>query len=404
MTTKTINLVGQVAIQASASADKPAVILVRAYTGGIVRTADLPLPSVVDIAGISHAEQIPLLLDHSNRIDDVAGTGAPAVRDNVLYVHGGLARTTAAAKKVIELVKAGVKLSASIGVEGTQVEHVQAGEEIKCNGKTFRERTPILLFRKSVLREVSIVPVGADSEATVLSVAASQSFRGNSMNVSATQQDAITLRSKGIQLKCQDDSLAKRLDSVTQLAMSGAIDSLRFEQELESIQRDDTKMDQLEQLRAGRASSRISNISGGAYPSGNDVLTLTAALCMNGNLPNVEQHFSERVLDYADSIRKQISLHSLLMRAAVEAGYQAGHGEYISAGNLRPILMAAFQPQLKAGAWSTTNIGEIVGAVANKSLDDGFQETAGDEWKRISDVKPLKNFHPASFYRMLEDA
>lgn len=128
---------------------------------------------------------------------------------------------------------------------------------------------------------------------------------------------------------------------------------------------------------------------------------IEASFCLQANLPKVESHFPEQVLDAADKIRS-MGLQELLLRAAIAGGYSCHPGKLITDGNLRKVLAHAF-PDVRASGFSTFSVPGILSNVTNKFLIDGFAEGAGDEWRKISQVKPLKDFKPASFYRMLDN-
>jgi hypothetical protein len=58
---------------------------------------------------------------------------------------------------------------------------------------------------------------------------------------------------------------------------------------------------------------------------------------------------------------------------------------------------------MRASGWSTLSVAGIVVGVATKFLVDGWKETSGDEWRKISEPKPVKNFHAAKYFRLLDN-
>lgn len=219
------------------------------------------------------------------------------------------------------------------------------------------------------------------------------------MSITASEQTKILARIEGVQLKCSG-AFQDRLANVKERALAGELDSLQFEREVASIESSDTE---LHELRASRVQAgTFSTHHPGRAPQ--DERVLSASLCLAGGLANVEKLYDERTLENADRMRRDVGLQNLLMRAACENGYQAAPAESITQGNLRQILQAAFAPDLRASGWSTLAIPNILSNTANKFLLDGWQETSGDEWAKISEVKPVKDFKTNTFYRLLESA
>src|SRR5262249_45544209 len=67
----------------------------------------------------------------------------------------------AAASEVIGLADNGFPWQASIGADVQRQEFVDAGAQVKVNGRTFSG--PLTVVRASTLREISFVPLGADA-------------------------------------------------------------------------------------------------------------------------------------------------------------------------------------------------------------------------------------------------
>ena len=132
-----------------------------------------------------------------------------------------------------------------------------------------------------------------------------------------------------------------------------------------------------------------------------DATVIEAALCLAGGLSKPEDHFSDQVLNAADRASRGLGLQSLLMTAACGNGYQARPGEYVTDGNLRRVLQAAFAADIKASGFSTLDISNVVSNTANKFLLDGFNEIE-DPWQQIASVKNVRNFKQATFVRLLD--
>lgn len=150
----------------------PATIQINAYNGGVMAVPTFGAV-VVDLAGLTAADSIPILADHDNRLASVIGAGRPEVRDGALFMAGTISRTNDIGRRVIDLAADGVQLQASIGATPENSRRVKANTPTTVNGRTIVSATPFILIQKSKLREISIVPAGAD-ETTAVDIAAAQ--------------------------------------------------------------------------------------------------------------------------------------------------------------------------------------------------------------------------------------
>ncbi len=156
----------EVAVQASAG--KPATVSIMAYTGGLMAVPGWG-PVAIDLAGLdAGAEQISLLADHDATLQGIVGHGRASIQSNKLLVQGTITAATEAARQVVELAKSGFRFQASVGVAPDEYERVRAGETVQINGQTIQApRSGFTLVRSGVLREVSIVALGADANTSV---------------------------------------------------------------------------------------------------------------------------------------------------------------------------------------------------------------------------------------------
>lgn len=422
----------------NAAADKPATIRVVAYSGGTMRPPGWGLLAI-DLNALELPEQIPLLLDHSNSVSAIAGSGTPSVEGGALIIVGTLARDTAAGQQVITLAKSGVALQASVGIEPSKTEHVEPGVSVVVNGRKLTAgRDGLTIVRAGELRETSLVAMGAD-RFTSVAIAASrrtgtmdQAFQdwarsmvGDTSLWTAEQmaslhanyegrteandadRDAVLpmIRASADPVQAEQHRLkqieaavrgdwdihAERVDELRATAIGGdlTVDQLLAELRPIRAQLFDARLPMARTVPAGR---------GSAQQQGE---LITAALCLAGGLSNVEKQFPERTLEAADKLSRNMTLQTLLMQAAVAGGYDARPGQSINDGNLRSVLSAVFAPSIKAQGWSYLNVPDVLSNVANKYLLDGFAEM-GDEWRSIAAVKPVMNFKPATFVRLLD--
>ena len=160
-------------IEAAETGDnQQAKVSIVAYTGGLMSVYGWD-SVIIDLAGLdAKAAQVPLLADHNSGLEGIVGHGAIENDGKRLLVNGQIALVNDAARRIVELAKAGFKFEASVGVRPTKTELVAAGKQISINGRTVKSDREFSLVKRGVLREVSIVAIGADSK-TRVSVAAS---------------------------------------------------------------------------------------------------------------------------------------------------------------------------------------------------------------------------------------
>ena len=163
-------------ITASANGKKPSVKGV-AYSGGKMRLFGWSRPVVVDMAGMSIPESVPLLANHENHTLGRVGLVAVSAVDNHLEIAGEIVGEGDLANAIVSQGKAGADWQLSIGAEVEAAELVQDGKRT-ING--IEHDAPFYHVTKSTLREVSVVAVGAD-KATHMKVTASLQLKGNSI-------------------------------------------------------------------------------------------------------------------------------------------------------------------------------------------------------------------------------
>jgi len=154
-------------IEATADGGNPKVVGL-AYGGGKMNLPGWKFPVVVDLAGLELPESVPLLANHENKVGSRVGMVAAKVVNNTLEIEGDIVAKGDQADGIVEQAKAGADWQLSIGAEVVESELVKNKRTV--NGQ--EQTGPFYLITKSILREVSVVAVGADS-GTRLKVAAS---------------------------------------------------------------------------------------------------------------------------------------------------------------------------------------------------------------------------------------
>lgn len=155
-----------------------------AYSGGKMRLFGWSHPVVVDVAGMTVPEEVPLLANHENHTMARVGIAKTKVVDGHIELDGEIVATGELAENIVSQAKAGAKWQLSIGAEVQAAERVVEGKRT-INGVD--HDAPFYHVTKAILREVSIVAVGADKD-TSFSIAASMTPVGESIAEPAPEE------------------------------------------------------------------------------------------------------------------------------------------------------------------------------------------------------------------------
>lgn len=406
------------ALEIQAAEGKRPRIDILAYDGGIMTVPGFG-PAVVDLAGMEITASIPLLEDHANKMDSVIGSGTATVRDGRLHVGGEVAEGTNASRRTLDLDRSGVKLQASIGAVPLAKRHVRAGETITVNGRRLTASgSGFTLVTKSVLREVSVTPLGCDPGTTV-QIAAKQEIsmetaafnawltektfdvEGLSEPQKAVLQASYEAELKAAEAKKEPEKAPEKVekqpenDPIAELRASYAAETARLHgirkecdgkhSEIESkaiMENWTVEKTALEVMRASRPTIGIHV----ADKSLTDDM-LCAAICTVGKLQGVEELFDDKTLQAAhDRFKGRIGLQKLMLEAAWQNGYIGRHFD----DDIPGVFRAAF---------STLSLPGIFANTANKFSLAAFMGVES-VWGEISTRRPVKDFKGITSYRM----
>jgi len=149
-----------------------------AYSGGKMRLPGWRHPVVVDLSGLEIPETVPLLTNHENRTGSRVGVVRARIEDGALVIEGEILSSSGQAKGIVEQARAGADWQLSIGAEVVAAELVRSRRTV--NGRV--HAGPFYHVRKSVLREVSVVAVGADAATRMRVAARFNLFGGEDMD------------------------------------------------------------------------------------------------------------------------------------------------------------------------------------------------------------------------------
>ena len=398
-------------------------INVLAYTGGVMTVPGWG-PAVVDLAGMEMQASIPLLADHNNELNSVVGSGAPVVRDHQLHVGGEVVDGTDASRRALDLNRSGVKLQASIGIAAIAKRHVRAGETVFVNGRRLTASGQgFTLVSKSVLREVTVTPMGCDP-GTSVQIAAKQelSMETTAFNAWLTEksfdpealsdgQKTVLQASYEAELKAAEASKTAAIEAekaqkaTEKAAESDPVAELRASYAAETARLAGIKKEcgsnhldlQAKAISEGWTVEKTAlEVLKASYPStpaihmADKTLTddiLCASICTMGKLPNIEKVFDDKTLQAShDRFKGRFGLQKLIMEAAWANGHIGRHFD----DDMNGFFRAAF---------STLSLPGIMANTANKFSLAAFMGVES-VWREISTTRPVKDFKGITSYRM----
>ncbi len=151
-----------VRIQASQGENPQRRFSIVAYSGDPIDQWWLDAPIVADLQGMDlSAGRIPVLYDHNAAGRGVVGqSDSLRIENGQVLVDGFVIPVTEAAQEVVKLADGGFEWQASMGADVRQREFISAGTTVNVNGRDYPG--PIYVARRTILREVSFVVLGAD--------------------------------------------------------------------------------------------------------------------------------------------------------------------------------------------------------------------------------------------------
>lgn len=364
-----------------------------AYTGGGMRLPGWRHPVVVDLSGMEIPETVPLLTNHENRTDARVGMVRAKVAGGSLEIEGDIVSDGEAASGIVAQCKAGADWQLSIGADVRESELVKADREV--NGQT--ATAPFYLVSKSVLREVSVVAVGAD-QSTRMRVSASfnmmhpEHVKGEDMEENKNTPVAATAAKPLDHNDIEEAAKAAAEGAVTaeRSRVSAIADICKGE--FPEIEREavkcgwtpqETTAKVLAALRAARPAAGV-NVIVRDRPEGAETrAAIEAALCLRGGISpdTLEKSYGAKTVEAGgkamDMPLKEV-LHACLDMEGI------AHGRTVDNETIR-------------AAFSTVSLPGILSNVANRKLLDSYRAqpviaqrlcTSGD----LSDFKESERF------------
>ena len=396
---KTIKFTSRLDLSASGKARKFSIL---AYSGGLLRVDGFQHGVVVDLAGLQASTAVPIILDHTATTDTTLGQTSEINNDGKRLVLAG--QVTGRSQRVLAVIAqadAGYSWQASIGCSVESSEDIPAGSKVTVNGQTFVG--PIIVARRTVLRETSVLPVGADAT-TQVNLAASAKKGSNSMTFSEwltsfgidekslSQDGAAFMTSQYEMLQTPDGGVP-----VPSAATANAVLDLRATASTEL-----NRQSQILATCVGYPHIAATAIQSGWSPmeAENHILKAKARSMVPSN----------RMNSHSGGITRNTLAASILLRAGGEAVALKAYGENTcqQARDLRctnlidlaghALTIAgqdrnAFQnnDQMLRAAFSTTSLPTILGDSVGKSLVAAYEETTS-QWKTFCHIADAESF------------
>lgn len=143
-----------------------------AYTGGKLRVDGFDLPVVVDLAGLEAEGEIPIVIKHDTSDAMVLGQTDPdrIINDGQQLILGGQITAepslSPSVARVMAMAEKGHRWQASIGAQVEASRDIAPNEVITVNGQQLEG--PFTLATRAVLRETSVLGMGADRNTKVV--------------------------------------------------------------------------------------------------------------------------------------------------------------------------------------------------------------------------------------------
>ena len=395
-----------------ASGGKPKVAGL-AYSGGKMNLPGWKYPVVVDLAGMEIPDTVPLLTNHENKTDARVGMVTASVKECSLEISGEIVSDSKGAQDIVAQSKAGADWQLSIGADVRECELVKGSRDI--NGQYIDG--PFYHVRKSVLREVSVVAVGADA-ATKMKVTA----QFNLTNTNPIEGEVMTEETKNLKAAGVTDAEVEKHDvapvapevqakaevDVAATADNAAMNAVKAERErVSAIQSicdgefpeiekqavsagwtpEATTKKVLETIRAERPSANV-HISVKARPEGSEMCkTIEAAMCLRCGVSadSLEKSYGAQTVE-AGMQDMDMPLRQLLVECMKLDGIPYSRG---------------FDNETIRAAFSSVSLPGILSNVANKKLLQSYQAQPVIATKLCS-TGDLNDFKEAERFRLTD--
>lgn len=375
-----IQLRGTIDIQAAEGKRKPRFSLV-ANTGQAMEVPGWTWPVVLDLAGVTFDKQsTPVIADHNTSLR-IGHTDRQRVDGSGVYVEGPISSSSKTAKGVLADAKEGYPFQASVGADipPDARRFVAEGETVNVNGR--EHSGPLLLAERSVIKEISIVVLGADNQ-TSLAIAARAKLNNGAENM--VEKTSLELEREAVAAEEERvdriKAVFKQYSQVESVTPEGGsrIKATTFKRNA-IVKGYDANDVELTLMRASRQLPEPVqvHVTGGNYSQDSCSNLLQAALLTrSGHGSLAEKELGPQTMQAANDMGlRSASLVDLCRHALVAEGIQPTGGPD---GMIRAAL-------------STNTMTTALGGSVDKLAGHIFQNTSAT-WRSIAAIRPLTNF------------
>lgn len=346
-----------------------------AYSGGIL---NLGLKRIVNLDGLEIPKSIPLITNHDSDTKAKIGDCEAYVEDDKLYIKGKITADTFEAKNIIEQAKKGGKWQLSIGASSREHRLLVDGDEI--NGIYYdKAEEDVYVATKSILREVSVVAVGAD-ENTYLNIEASLKIKKESIEEKKIMKKENEVIKETVDLEASLKVERERVADI--IAMCEDNSKLADEAIKAGWSKEEVAVKLLESIRANRPSINI--IEKADEVDNSKVIEASLLLRAGIKEDEVLKEVGEQAIE-AGYKNRNISIKEAIKESIKASGGYSG----LSFGSEE--IRASFQ----------TSLPGILSNVANKRLQQAFYAYEPVAFK-LASVADLNNFKKSDIYSIAD--
>lgn len=434
---------------AEGAADKTPHVSMTAYTGVPMRLPGFYHPVIVDLDSAHPVKgSVPFLRDHDP--SRIAGHGEVEITPQGIRAAGPLSGLPEHTAELVHTGKGGFPWQASIGASADRIEFTPKGESVKVNGRG--HDGPVHVARGATVREISLVPMGADGN-TSAAVAASY-HEGRPMKFAAWLEAkghaAATLTpERRAQLKAEwrkehpkppvpvAQPVAQPVDLAADMAAqlaAGRASAAAEVARVNGVRRicaasPGLMTDVVEAGATRKVAIEEHAIAAGWTVEQAELAVLRASrhtVTPHVHLPGTPA-IDGRVIEaavlqaggytftladkatYTDPIlqaahthfKGRIGLQQVLIAGAEMTGRrvpQVIRGD----DDLAAVLHAGFTPDIRADGASTSSLGNVLANVLNKYLMQGYRFVEST-WRDLTAIMPVRDFKPTKSINLLGD-
>lgn len=380
-----------------------------AYTGVPIRQWFYDAPVIVDLAGMEIAQKIPVRLDH-DPTQRIGHTTEVSISDGNIIAKGLISHDNEYSRTVANSGKLGFPWQASIGALIELKEEVPAGKKVNVNGAEYTG--PMLIARKSSLKEISFVDYGADPN-----TAAIVAKELNKMD----EEKVVDEQPKAGEVKASEPVKAdEKIEAKASPVIEPAVDTASAVQAMR-----DAQAAELERVASIRkvAQPGSEELQAKAIREGWSADKFELTMLRNQkpqSVPAPAIHAEERETGFTKKVAEIVAMRSCgLFRSEHEKNYseqellaadkhsRCGLREYfelacgMTGSQHLPNARSDTKEWLRA-AFDATSLPGILSNNANKVLLQGY-EAVEDCWRDVFKVGAVSDFKVHTRYRMNSD-